>query len=415
VAVKLTDFGIGGVSAAHASTRSRIGTTTLDQLDAAEQATLFRGAGTALYMSPEQRRGEPADPRHDLFSLGVMWYQLLTGDVTRELHPGWSDELIEDHQTPPEHVEAIRACVGVMKKRPEHAGKLLDLLRHRPAPAAPAAIPVPVPAPPPAPVTARSAPILDAVAVEPKALDPVEAQKGREDLARAVVAAQQAARKDWRWGLMLAGILTGSITGAPFLVFTILTLCLPTGGREMQTTHFTFRTLIAVFGPISIGFTILAVLTGRSRLARQRATRKALADVIERTRPALSLSHVSYGPDDLESLSQAGWDLAREIEDRASLRRTEARIRFAGQWGFDPPVKVYLDGNYLGEGGRRRGFDLPARLSRGTHLLELHVHPVIGQPEIRQRAFAIGREESCRVEIGQLRNVPMKVTVVAYS
>jgi serine/threonine protein kinase len=126
--IKLADFGIGSVVAAHALVANRIGTVAVNQLTMAEQASLYRGAGTPLYMSPEQRRGEPAEPQQDLFSLGVLWYQLLVGDVTRELHPGWAAELAEEFQTPREHIDLIQRCVGWIKQRPAHAGALLTLV-----------------------------------------------------------------------------------------------------------------------------------------------------------------------------------------------------------------------------------------------------------------------------------------------
>jgi WD40 repeat protein/serine/threonine protein kinase len=126
--IKVTDFGIGGV-VANLMTRGSPWTGTAQTLASiADQASLLRGSGTPLYMSAEQRRGDQPDPRHDLYSLGVVWYQLLVGDVTRELHPGWPDELTEEFQTPPAHIELIQRCVGYFKKRPADAGEFLVLL-----------------------------------------------------------------------------------------------------------------------------------------------------------------------------------------------------------------------------------------------------------------------------------------------
>jgi hypothetical protein len=402
VRIKLTDFGIGSVTA-QAAQHSRIGSTTLDQLNAAEQATLFRGAGTALYMSPEQRRGEPADPRHDLYSLGVMWYQLLTGDVTRELHPGWADELLEEYHVPPEHVEAIRACVGILKKRPEDGSKLLELLRHRTAPA-PMAIPVSAPTPSPP----QPRPILDAQPARPTA--PGEAQKLREIVAQAVVAARDAKEADWRFGLMLAGIITGSITAGLTVLFFVLTLALPsnTGFQEARLGII----FMIVFGSIAAAFTIVAVRMGRARHQRKRQTRQALAERIEQTQAALSLPAVPFERDNLDPLCQAGWDLVREIEDRHDLRHAKVEVRYTGRWGFDLPIKVYVDGYYVGEGGRRRGIDLTARLSRGTHYLELREHVYSGPPRVWRQGFVVGREGNCRVEIGPLIGTWLKVEVV---
>jgi serine/threonine protein kinase len=62
--VKLTDFGIA--KARGRTHRTRSGSTK----------------GKLAYMSPEQARAEPLDGRSDLFSLGILLYELLTG-----LHP----------------------------------------------------------------------------------------------------------------------------------------------------------------------------------------------------------------------------------------------------------------------------------------------------------------------------------------
>src|SRR5207244_7000150 len=81
-----------------------------------------------LYMSPEQRQGAPPEPHHDVYSIGMMWYQLLVGDFTRGLPPGWADELAEEFDVPQKQIDLIQQCVGYVKKRPATAKILLDLL-----------------------------------------------------------------------------------------------------------------------------------------------------------------------------------------------------------------------------------------------------------------------------------------------
>ena len=61
--VKVADFGLARAFAEGRQTEA--GTVT----------------GTVQYLAPEQIRGEPADPRSDLYSLGIVSYELLTGKL----------------------------------------------------------------------------------------------------------------------------------------------------------------------------------------------------------------------------------------------------------------------------------------------------------------------------------------------
>src|SRR2546421_4492209 len=88
--LKVTDFGIARSGASQMTEAGSI-------------------IGTAQYLSPEQARGAPVDQRSDLYSIGIVLYEMLTGSVP----------FIGD--TPPEiamkHLSAVPEAPA--KKRPE--------------------------------------------------------------------------------------------------------------------------------------------------------------------------------------------------------------------------------------------------------------------------------------------------------
>jgi len=85
--VKLVDFGIARVLQAEG-----IGPTTT------QNGRVF---GTATYISPEAATGEEADERSDIYSLGVLTYQLLTGELPFDGKTAGAVLMQHVHQDPP--------------------------------------------------------------------------------------------------------------------------------------------------------------------------------------------------------------------------------------------------------------------------------------------------------------------------
>jgi serine/threonine protein kinase len=96
--VKLLDFGLAkGVGPDDTAAPSSAVTTPI--------TTSRPGAilGTAAYMSPEQARGEPVDARSDLFSLGAVLYEMVTGrpPFSGETLPAILRSILNDTPSPP--------------------------------------------------------------------------------------------------------------------------------------------------------------------------------------------------------------------------------------------------------------------------------------------------------------------------
>jgi serine/threonine protein kinase len=129
--IKLLDFGVAGAD---------IESTPSDDTRMASPAVTLH-AGTPQYMAPEQAAGQQVTARADLFSLGILLYECLTGslpfsgrttfDYVRNVMqspPRRLDRVLPD--TPADLVDLIEKCLEkTPASRPESAGAVVAELR----------------------------------------------------------------------------------------------------------------------------------------------------------------------------------------------------------------------------------------------------------------------------------------------
>jgi DNA-binding winged helix-turn-helix (wHTH) protein/serine/threonine protein kinase len=123
--IRLADFGSSGFHDTGFLQRMEItragSTQLLDPNDRAE--------GTLRYLAPEVMAGHPATVRADVFAIGVMLYQLVTGNLAKRPEPGWEVEI--DDELLREDIGA--AANGDPDQRLATAGELARRLRERDA------------------------------------------------------------------------------------------------------------------------------------------------------------------------------------------------------------------------------------------------------------------------------------------
>jgi len=123
--LKVADFGIGGIAASQVIAESRS-----DMTRGVMAATVARGSYSPLYASRQQMAGMPADPHDDVYALGVIWYQLLIGNLMAGPPSGsrWVQRL-KDQGVPQNQLDLMVQCFeDNPEDRPKDAAELAQQL-----------------------------------------------------------------------------------------------------------------------------------------------------------------------------------------------------------------------------------------------------------------------------------------------
>ncbi len=116
---RLTDFGIGELT-----DRGVLEARNLTAAGFTAPLSSSQG-GTRLYQAPELATGRPPSIQADIYSLGVMLYQLAAGDLSRSLGPGWRRDVSSGLLS-----ADIAYCVdGSPERRPGSALEVAERLR----------------------------------------------------------------------------------------------------------------------------------------------------------------------------------------------------------------------------------------------------------------------------------------------